>query len=442
MMALLRHHFIERSRMWLTGIESPKPSPALRALPLLACDAESLAAAMAFYGGSRVPTDAEFLSLTWLENFARSGRQLLVCHAMRLLEAWSAKRRSGSSLADETAILNRLSLSAGQCANLLPADQLELHSAALHNQIQRVMRLKALSPVDLRMKAMALLQAADVLQQGEAVRTEARNLLDQALPLLIASDGGPQRDDIASHIRMVQAFLSRPDLTFGDASRHALDRARPFLAMLLNPSGGYDVEDTPAPIDAVRLTAALRYAPQSHVARLTLGKTVALAMPAQGENATCLSLFANHHILCKAGLFRHAPDDNIETLSMTSDASNDGQWLQHTTPLQQRTVYMSAAGDDLRIEDQITHMGKPAWMRLTLPDTAKISVARNGTQATLALDTRNLWQLSLRGGVLLEPDDGHQLLVKSSRPCVNWALKRIAKPATKQQRENLPELPF
>jgi hypothetical protein len=442
MMALLRHHFIERSQTWLAGFRSPKASPALRALPLLVSDAASLAAAMAFYGGNRVPTDAEFLSLTWLESFARSGRQLLVCHAMRLLEAWMAKRRVSGSLGDETAILNRLSLSAGQCANLLPADQLALHSTALHNQIQRVLRLKALTPKDLRSKAMALFQAADVLQQGEAVRAEARALLDQALPLLIASDGGPLLDDIVTHIRMVQDFLSRPDLTLAEASRNALDRARPFLAMLLTPTDTYDIRDAPAPIDAVRQTAPLRYAPQSHVARLQVGKTVALAMPAQGENSTCFSLFTNQHFLCKAGLFRHAPDDATETLSMTSDASDNGQWLQHTTPLQQRTVYMAAAGDDLRIEDHIAAVAKPAWMRLTLPDTAKISVARNGTQATIALDARNLWQLSLRGGVLLAPDDGHQWLVKSSGPCVNWALKRIAKPATKQQRENLPELPF
>jgi hypothetical protein len=442
MMALLRHHFVERSRTWLTGLQSPKASPALRALPLLACDEASLAAAMSFYGGNRMPTDAEFLSLTWLESFARSGRHLLVCHAMRLLEAWAAKRRLSGNITDETAILNRLSLSAGQCANLLPAEQLELHSTALHNQIQRVLRLKTLAPIDLRSKALALLQAADVLQQGEAVRTEARNLLDQAFPLLIASDGGPLLDDIATHIHMVQEFLNKPDVTLGDASRHALDRARPFLAMLVTPSGEYDLQQAPAPIEAVRQTAALRFAPRSHVARLTLGKTVALAMPAQDENASCLSLFTNHQLLCKAGLFRHAPDDEIETLSMTSDASMDGQWLQHTTPLQQRTVYVAAEGNDLRIEDQITHIGKPAWMRLTLPDTARISVARNGTQATIAFDSRNLWQLSLRGGSLLAPDDGHQWLIKSSGSCVNWALKRIARSATKQQRENLPELPF
>ena len=442
MMALLRHHFIERSRTWLAGLQSPKASPALRALPLLASDDASLAAAMAFYGGNRVPTDAEFLSLTWLESFARSGRQLLVCHAMRLLEAWAAKRRSSGSITDETAILKRLSLSAGQCANLLPADQLELHSCALHNQIQRVLRLKALAPVDLRSKAMALLQAADVLQQGEAIRAEACNLLDQALPLLIASDGGPLLDDIATHIRLVQEFLGKPDMTLGDASRHALDRARPFLAMLLGPSGDYDLQHAPAPIEPVRQTSPLRYSPKSHVARLTLGKTVALAMPTQSENATCLNLFTNHHILCKAGLFRHAPDDSIETLSMTSDASSDSQWLQHTTSLQQRTVYIAAAGDDLRIQDQITRIGKPAWMRLTLPDSAKISVARNGTQATIAIDARNLWQLTLRGGVLLAPGDGHQWLVKSSGPCVNWALKRISRNSSRQDKAILPELPF
>jgi hypothetical protein len=442
MMALLRHHFIERSRTWLPGLQSPKPGPALRALPLLGRDDASLSAAMAFYGGNRVPTDAEFLSLTWLESFARSGRHLLVCHAMKLLEAWVAKRRFSGSLVAETAILNRLSLSAGQCANLLPADQLELHGKALHSQIQRVLRLTTLAPVDQRCKAMALLQAATVLQQGEAVRAEARNLLDQALPLLIANDGGPLQDDFSTHIDMVQNFLSKPDLALGDTARLALDRARPFLAMLLQPAGSYDLQDPPEPDETVRQTAPLRYAPQSHVARLTLGKTVALAMPATGENATCLSLFTNSHTLCKAGLFRHAPDDAVDTLSMTSDTGVDSQWLQHTTSLQQRTVYISAGGNDLRVEDQFPHMGKPAWMRLTLPEDTKISVARNGTQATIAFDARNLWQLTLRGGVLLAPGDGHQWLVKSSGPCVNWALKRINRNLTKQGKAVVPELPF
>jgi hypothetical protein len=441
-MALLKHHIFEQSLAWLAGLHSPKASPALRALPPLATNEHSLAAALAVYGGYQTPTDIEFLSLEWLEDFARSGRQLLLCHAMTLLEAWTATRRRNGSLAEETEILNRLSLSAGQCANVLPEEQLRLHGQALDAQIQRVLRLKTMSPVELRTKAMALLQVAEVLQHSEAVQSEARRLLDQALPQLIATDGGPIIDDFATHILMVQSFLAKSDLSLGEAARNALDRARPFLAMLMGPAKTYCVDTSSSPAEAIGQTAPLRFAPQSQVARLTSGKTIAIAMPAQGDSTLCFSLFSNSHTLCTSGLFQHAPDDELATVAMTSDSADTGQWLQHETCQQKRTVFMTRAGDDIRVEDQISPVGKPAWMRLHFAATTKVSVTRNGTQATIALDGRNLWQLSLRGGHLITPGDGHHWLVKATGPCVNWALKRIAKPGTKHKAENLLELPF
>jgi hypothetical protein len=85
---------------------------------------------------------------------------------------------------------------------------------------------------------------------------------------------------------------------------------------------------------------------------------------------------------------------------------------------------------------------KPNWMRLTISEHAKVSVARNGTQATIALDGRNLWQLTLRGAELKAPTQGNQWLVKTTSPRVNWALKRINRSAARRGKAELPELPF
>jgi hypothetical protein len=442
MMALLRHHFIEQSMAWLAGCISPTAmagrDPALRAMPAVAVDEQSLAKAIALYSGNISLSGQEFSSLSWLDAFAKSGRQLLICHAMKMLGTWTTQRRRSGSLADETDILDRLSISAGQCANLLPRDQLHLHGEALLAQIQRVLRIKTNTPIDLRRKAIALLHAAEVLQQGEAVRAEALHLLDLALPNLIASDGGPLVDDVTTHIRIVQDLLSRPDLPLGDTARHALDRARPFLSMLITPAGRYCMDTKTPPTPAVVETAPLGFAPQSLVARLTAGKTVVIVMP----DTNCLNLFSGSQTLFNAGLFQHAPDDDLSTLAMTSDSSNDGQWLQHETALQQRTVFLASSGDDVRVEDRLTVMAKPAWMRLTLPEAAKISVARNGTQATIALEGRNLWQLSLRGGILMSQGADDQWLIKTSGTCINWALKRMARSAPRPGKAELPELPF
>ena len=81
-------------------------------------------------------------------------------------------------------------------------------------------------------------------------------------------------------------------------------------------------------------------------------------------------------------------------------------------------------------------------MRLNISEQAKVSVARNGTQATIALDGRNLWQLTLRGAELKAPIHGNQWLAKASGSKVNWALKRINRSPTRQGKAELPELPF
>jgi hypothetical protein len=71
-----------------------------------------------------------------------------------------------------------------------------------------------------------------------------------------------------------------------------------------------------------------------------------------------------------------------------------------------------------------------------------MSVARNGTQATIALSGKSIWQLTLRGAELSPTRDDSVWQVRQTRKTVNWALKRITKNNTKLAKQETAELPF
>jgi hypothetical protein len=445
-MALTRHHSVERAWAWAAAFlhAAPIHSHALTfhaAIPLPP-DKTALAQATAIYGGHQILTSDEFISLEWLTSFAKSGRQLFMCHALRLLDGWNHLRRHACSIETEATILGRLVFSAGHCAALLPQHQQSTLSSAMQTQIIRLLRLKTTDSTLLRIKAMALLAAADAQQNSSPLHAEAMQLLEQALPQLIASDGGPTSDKLPDYFIWLHALLANTDAAFTPKARNALDRARPFLSMLLDSDGRYCFDAKINPLGTIHTTAALRLAPVSHLAHLAAGKAVVITTPAQLQQTTQLHISANGHTLLEAGVFIHGPDDDQSVQSLESDGDNHGQWFRQSMHDQQRTVYLCAKGDDIRIEDQLQMLSKPNWMRLTISEHAKVSVARNGTQATIALDGRNLWQLTLRGAELKAPTQGNQWLVKTISPRVNWALKRINRSPTRHSKAEVPELPF
>jgi hypothetical protein len=445
-MALTRHHSVERALAWAAGFlhVAPKHNHALTFMPAtpLPPDTTALAHATAIYGGHQILSSDEFISLEWLTSFARSGRQLFICHALRLLDSWNQLRRRAHCIETEATILGRLVFSVGHCAALLPLDQQTTLSSAMQTQVNRLLRLKTTDATLLRVKAMALLSAADAQQNSSPLLAEAMQFLEQALPQLIGSDGGPTADKLPDYIIWLHAILANADTSFPPKARNALDRAGPFLSMLLGSNGRYCFDAKINPLSTTQSTAALRLAPISHVAHLAAGKAVVIATPAQLQQTTQLHISANGHTLLEAGVFIHGPDDDQNVQSLESDGDNHGQWFRQSTHDQQRTVYLCAKGDDIRIEDQLQMLTKPNWMRLSISEHAKVSVARNGTQATIALDGRNLWQLTLRGAELKAPTQGNQWLIKTTSPRVNWALKRIIRSATRHSKAEVPELPF
>ena len=144
-------------------------------------------------------------------------------------------------------------------------------------------------------------------------------------------------------------------------------------------------------------------------------------------------------------MFLHdgAEDQSVPFLS--SQTMEQGVLLEQALADQRRMVFVSPKGDDIRIEDELPRDGLTRWLSLTINPEARISVARQGSQATIALGGRNLWQLSLRGATLLAQQQDNRLIAEarpSSRARVNWALKRIDRNTTKAEKPDVPELPF
>jgi hypothetical protein len=446
-MALLGQHIVEMTRTRLAGLWQParhSRAPVLhfKSGGRVGVDASSLDRAHRLYAGTEVLTAEQFLSLEWLSCFARSGRQLLMCHALRLLEGWDASNLPLRSLDEEAQQLEGLANTATSFASTLHADQLATLMRAFDTQLARLAHVKTRTASEQLTKALALLSAARALYDSSQLERDALRLLDQALPLLVSSDGGPLSHSLVDYLSWINPLLLQSDLPFAATTRSALDRARPFLAMLLDADQSYVVNRTMAPVADVLKTSALRLAPTSQVVRAAGHKTVVIALPGQLTEHTSLDMTRHGQRLAVASLFLHDGREDQSVTFVSHKTTEQGQLMVQETASTSRMIFLSPRGDDLRIEDQWSPDNLKRWMRLDVSTHAKISISRNGTLATIALDGRNLWQLSLRGARLLPLREEGLLFVETNEARVNWAFRRVARVANKVLKDPEPELPF
>lgn len=409
-------------------------------------DKDALAQATAWYAGTQTLTVPEFESLNWLRAFAQSGRQLLLCHAMQLLDGWNRQRRPALPIAQEVELLDKLSASASSIAATLHESQQSslLHALAL--QVRRVQQATATEPSAMLVKAMSLASAANVLFDGKSLFVDASKLVQAALPKIVAADGSPIGEPLARFVPWIDQLLATPALAAVPQTRAALDRAIPFLAMLMRADGKFCLNlPNLALSTAATAMAPLQQAWVGHAARLERGKTVVIALPQQLADQTMLSISSRAHHLLDAGCFVTSPAEGASTQEMTVSEVEAAMLIRQHMQDQQRMVYLSAKGDDIRVEDRLQLDHHTRWLRISLASDARISVARNGQQATIALDGKNLWQFTLRGARVLPMQDTSSLYLEH-RPnqgrTVNWALKRIGRNSPKANRDQLPELPF
>jgi hypothetical protein len=206
-MALLGHHFFQLSApRWASRVQGvlsaaaqPKVS-GFKLLPSSPTDLEACARATSIYSGQTAISAEEFLSLSWLDCFARSGRQLLLCHALRLLQGWTNHRKFRATLEVDISTLNCLCKAAPDFAFHLTPELLDPLANAMQHQLRKVWAHKPKSYADHILKAEALFQTSKVLQNSHLNIEEAIRLWDLSVPHLVAEDGSPKHDQLSDYV--------------------------------------------------------------------------------------------------------------------------------------------------------------------------------------------------------------------------------------------------
>jgi hypothetical protein len=442
-MALLGHHFFQLSApRWASRVQgvlsaaTPPKVSGFKLLPSNAVDVEACARATSIYSGQTSISAEEFLSLSWLDCFARSGRQLLLCHALRLLQGWTHQRKTRSTLQDDIFTLKRLCKAAPDFAFHLTPDLLEPLASAMQHQLRKVWAQKPRSYADHIQKAEALLQASRVSQNSHLNIEEAIRLWDLSVPHLVADDGSPKQDQLSDYVNWMSPLLQETEIMFAPSTRQALDRALPFLAMLMRIDGRYCFSKQLA-VSAVKKAPPLRHAYRANMAHINAGKTAVIALTQPLNITAQITVSSQGQHLFDASF---APADSPSETALSLQQSEHGQLIQHATAEFQRTIFMFPDGNDLRVEEQ-RHDDIDKLYLILNPDM-RVSIARAGTQATLSLGSKNLWQLSFRGGSVAQTKDSSILRVTMNSRRMNWALKSITRAAGKARKAEALELPF
>lgn len=396
---------------------------------------------------------AALMGLDWLPHFSASPKKLHACYAARMVEAWDGARpRRTAAVAEEARILHLLAAHLPVLAARLEAPWQRLLAEAHRRQAERLLAATPRTAEEASAKGLALLQAG-LAGATPAWTVQGTQLLERALPGVILPDGGPAAGSVARHLHRATALFQFAE----DRARAgepplaplaaALDRLGPFLSLLKTGDTQFAFAGA-APRLAALMQAhgtmqPLALAHHAGFARLARSKACVVAALGSGQDAPALILAHAGANVLEASLFAASeadihPGPCREAVPQSSEA---GALMDVAWATQARAVFVSAAGDDMRVCDSRAGHG---WMRLVLPADTRVSVTRQQTSATLALPSRAVWQLTVRGARILPQQDDGLLLVEKARGSgtVEWALKKVARAASARKTVDMDELPL
>ncbi|MHA1569107.1 MAG: heparinase II/III family protein [Alphaproteobacteria bacterium] len=294
--------------------------------------------------------------------------------------------------------------------------------------------------IDLR----ALLTAADA-----PVPDALRNAIDRMAPMLRFfrhGDGGlalfnGAREEAAWLLDMTLARADAPGKPFAYAPHSGFQRLAAGRCLVLLDSGAPD----PAP-ESTAHAGTLSFEMSVGKQRLIVNCGAhAGDEPAwrQGQRATAahstlvLADTNSAEIAADGGLGRR-PDK----VDCRRNEADDGIWIEsvHDGYLaafgfrHRRRLWLSAAGDDLRGEDNLEPEGARAAqsfaVRFHLHPSVKVSLAENGTQALLRLPGGEGWRMRAAGGVLEIADSVYLGAEEQPRRSEQIVITGTAEPAT------------
>lgn len=405
------------------------------------------ATALEVFKTRRAPAawQATLQSLSWLQHFAASQRKLHAHYAMRLLGRWAKAGKASQDVSSASKILLALVIDgqalAKSCDALVQREFLQL--------VTRQTRLLARSsPRNARaalLKAIALLHVVTAFQGMEALRKPAVDLFSAHIDKLILPDGGHISRNpydvlvLLALLMPLKAAMKTARINFPASATNVIERMLPFLALVTHPDGGLarffendpETDGIKAIINADDTKAqSLVMARHSHYARLEYAKAVLLVDTQRGVDFE----------------FSDGAQRLLSSSISATDAegsarlhqSPQGSVLQINFPQTcTRTYFLSATGQDLRIED---HHSRAIEIRLQLEPGVKLSALREGTGIMLVTPDRDVWNLSWRGGEVHIEQNGAVIKIACLQgQRLNWAIKKQPKSAKPQARRRMAE---
>lgn len=375
---------------------------------------------------SKVNTDLE-----WLCHFSASNRSLHDQYAMRLLNYWSVSKPRKSDIFHQAKILMALAtdgqIIARRCETPVQSTFFEIVAPSL----KKLISFRANNAEQSISKAIALLYCLNSFQGIGQLREMAFELIERNLSHIILPDGGHVSGDIVKLVTFLEgtvplAKLSAPILP--PQLMRAVENGLALLKLVQCPDGNLS-----GLVSGVAGSASLQQllnvsgieipkldsAPHAGFARIEHEKTTLIA-----DSSSHLGLE-----LCdgKQRMIKTAFLNLGQKRPAIMQSASQGTVLVMEAGNARRTCFLSANGQDLRVEEQSPMIA----IVIEVAQGIKLSSLMEGQAAMLVLPDHSVWQLKQRGGVLdirqsnaqfeivIHPGDGGQ---------INWSLKKQAKP--------------
>jgi hypothetical protein len=368
--------------------------------------------------------------LEWLSHFNASNRGLHDQYAMRLLHYWSKANRPKPSLATQTQIIFALAtdgqMIARRCDVSVQASFYDIIAQAL----KILVRWNAHNAMESTAKAIALLYCVNSFQGLGHLREMAYELIERNLSHVILPDGGHVSRKMVSLIEFLEYAVPLTQLSSAIMPPMLLRAVENGLALLkmvqcpdrklsglLHELRHTDLLNSLLNIQNIEIPN-LSFAPQSGFARIEHEKATLIA-----DTSACLGLdFSDgSQRLMKSAFIKVGQMKPADIQS-----APQGTVLMMESANKKRTCFLSANGQDLRVEDECDD----GDILIQVAQGIRLSSLMEGRAVMFVMPDQTVWHLKQRGGVLDIRQSNLQseiIIHHKQKGPINWSLKKQAK---------------
>ncbi len=383
--------------------------------------------------------------LGWLKHFAASGKALHALYSIELIRKWAdTEMRAMKPAAVSRAALALLSDGYGFALSgpkAFAADYLKI----ITQLMRRIYVWQPDQIEDKFLRATALAFGLTTTHGLEPIRPRVRDAFDAVLGQVVLPDGGAHDGSPETLLRYLlqlmplRAAMARAHEPIPASLNSAIERMLPMLRMLQHGNGDLaHLRGAQPHAEIVGIVLAedetqgmpLDLARQSGFARIDTPETTSIV------DTTPLGGFASEISVAGEPVLAswHNADMDIRASGTESPAElmdmGEGMMLisgfRHRNTSFSRHMFVSAQGDDIRIEDSTEGHGNAFSVTVAINPDVNCTVSND--EATLSLRDGQEWRLRLRGGNLHKSPASDTLVMiavpENGRCAITWALQK------------------